>query len=56
MSLVANKDILGGTWQVSARSIRSADKEFSDWYSPVRHETGVKALNAGRDWAKETFG
>lgn len=56
MSLVANKDILGGTWQVSARDIRSVEGKFNDWYSPVRHETGVMAINAGRAWAEMHFG
>lgn len=55
MWLVVNRDILGGDWQVSARQIRSSEGAYSDWYSPVRHEIGVVALEAGIKWAHETF-
>lgn len=55
ITLIANKCILGGDWEISARDICTQTERHPDWYCGARHPSGVKALKAGHEWAQKTF-
>ncbi len=56
ITLIANKDVLGGTWEISARDVHRVNEKRPDWNSTERHSNGVLAMDAGRAWAQAKFG